>query len=342
MKYAPDLEAEGFGDYSELDEFEEEATDSFSELDEYSDHECESCGEFDPEFDETEVMRGRRVPNRAFRTRQGMRRPRFRPRVIRRRPGAIFSEPSICTCPAPHCPQHGSEYVRWVQSALNQIMNLRLSVTGIMNAATRSALRSFQEKQGLPVDGVAGQETKDALLGAKGGKSPEAGATKPAEPGMTEPPKPAATPPEPDMAEPTAPAAEFDFEWEGTLEPEITTPAGAVNANRMLARQIGWGCVRAGRVEPIDGVLRLLGLRAGASEQDLAKAVARFQEQQLRRRGNGRLDVPVWEALLRRGVLPARPGFKPKSWPVSFSASNRASLKRPDRMPTFPLQRAAA
>ncbi|MGH8497423.1 MAG: peptidoglycan-binding domain-containing protein [Methylococcales bacterium] len=211
MKYVLNLEAEGSGDYSELDEFEEEAINSFSELDEYSNHECESCAEVEPEFDEAEweaeVMRNRGFPNRAFRTRQGMHRPRFRPRVIRRWPGAIFSDPSICTCPAPRCPQHGSEYVRWVQSALNQIMNLRLPVTGITNAATRSALRSFQQKQGLPVDGIAGPETKEALIGAKGGKSPGADATKPAEPGMTEPPEPA-TP---------SPAAEFEFVWETGL-----------------------------------------------------------------------------------------------------------------------------
>ncbi|MGH8499966.1 MAG: hypothetical protein ACRERV_14345, partial [Methylococcales bacterium] len=143
MKYSMNFEAEALGDYSEIDEFADEAIDSFGELDEYADHECESCAGFDMEINETEweaeVMRNRRVPNRAFRTRQGMRRPRYRPRVIRRRPGLAIADPLIRTCPAPRCPQHGSEYVRWVQSALNQIMNLRLPVTGIMNAATRSA-----------------------------------------------------------------------------------------------------------------------------------------------------------------------------------------------------------
>jgi hypothetical protein len=208
MKYALNLEPEASNNYFEFDAFEQEAMDSFGELDEYSDHECESCSEFDPEYDESEweaeVMRGRRVPQRQFRTRPSMRRPRqLRPRVIRR-PVQVLAGPSIFTCPAPNCPRHGSEYVRWVQSALNQIMNLRLSVTGFMNAPTRSALRSFQEKQGLPVDGIAGPETKDALLGAKGGKSPGADAIKSAEPGMMDPTEPA----------PTSSAKEFDFEWE--------------------------------------------------------------------------------------------------------------------------------
>jgi peptidoglycan hydrolase-like protein with peptidoglycan-binding domain len=46
---------------------------------------------------------------------------------------------------------------------------------------------------------------------------------------MTEPAEPA----------PASSAAEFDFEWEGALDPEIATPAGAVGANRLLARRIG-------------------------------------------------------------------------------------------------------
>ncbi|WP_256211859.1 peptidoglycan-binding domain-containing protein [Nitrosomonas communis] len=122
----------------------------------------------------------------------------------RRWPGGVITAPHVCTCPAPNCPRHGSEYVRWVQSSLNQIMNLRLAVTGIMDVPTRSALRSFQEKQGLPVDGIAGPESKDALIGAKSGKLSGIGATKPAEPAMPEPAEPAST----------NPAAEFKFEWE--------------------------------------------------------------------------------------------------------------------------------
>src|SRR5918992_3024269 len=40
--------------------------------------------------------------------------------------------------------ERGSEYVRWVQSSLNQVLGLRLPITGVMNAAVRSALRTFQ------------------------------------------------------------------------------------------------------------------------------------------------------------------------------------------------------
>lgn len=74
----------------------------------------------------------------------------------------IVREPAPCICPA-----HGTEFVRWVQSSLNQVLGLNLSVDGVMNAPTRSALRRFQEQQGLPVDGIAGPETERALIEAK-------------------------------------------------------------------------------------------------------------------------------------------------------------------------------
>ena len=47
------------------------------------------------------------------------------------------------------CPAHGTEYVRWVQSSLNQVTGLNLPVNGVMNPATREALRRFQQQQGL-------------------------------------------------------------------------------------------------------------------------------------------------------------------------------------------------
>lgn len=61
------------------------------------------------------------------------------------------------------CPAHGTEYVRWVQSALNQVRALRLPLNGAMDAPTRSALRSFQRGSGLPPDGIAGPDTEQAL-----------------------------------------------------------------------------------------------------------------------------------------------------------------------------------
>jgi hypothetical protein len=66
----------------------------------------------------------------------------------------------------------GSEHMRWVQRALNDVLGLRLPVHGIADAATRSAIRSFQQREGLPVDGVVGPDTERALLAARSGESP--------------------------------------------------------------------------------------------------------------------------------------------------------------------------
>ena len=54
-------------------------------------------------------------------------------------------------------------YVRWLQQALNQILGLRLTVDGVNGPQTRSAIRSFQQRQGLTVDGIVGPATAAAL-----------------------------------------------------------------------------------------------------------------------------------------------------------------------------------
>src|SRR5690606_11026201 len=70
------------------------------------------------------------------------------------------------TTPDCVCPEHGSEAVRWAQSSLNRLRGLRLPLDGVMSAATRSALRAFQEERGLPADGILGPDTEEALRGA--------------------------------------------------------------------------------------------------------------------------------------------------------------------------------
>jgi hypothetical protein len=66
---------------------------------------------------------------------------------------------------APDSPA-ASEYVRWVQTMLNQSLNLQLPVDGIVSVETRSAIRSFQEKNGLPVTGIVGPDSERALISA--------------------------------------------------------------------------------------------------------------------------------------------------------------------------------
>lgn len=72
-------------------------------------------------------------------------------------------EPGSGTPPEQTPMEQSSEYVRWVQSSLNQIMKLRLTIDGILNAETRSAIRGFQERRGLPVTGFVGPDTEQAL-----------------------------------------------------------------------------------------------------------------------------------------------------------------------------------
>lgn len=66
-------------------------------------------------------------------------------------------------------PQEGSEQVRLTQSLLNRVLGLNLPVNGIMDAATRSAIRSFQSQnpdaappppppaEPAPAEGTAGE-----------------------------------------------------------------------------------------------------------------------------------------------------------------------------------------
>ncbi len=90
--------------------------------------------------------------------------------------GRAGGEPGAGMPPEQEPREAPSEYVRWVQSCLNQVMGFRLPLDGIMSAATRSAVRSFQERRGLPVDGLVGPPTEAALIAAcSGAPQPTAG-----------------------------------------------------------------------------------------------------------------------------------------------------------------------
>jgi outer membrane protein OmpA-like peptidoglycan-associated protein len=65
--------------------------------------------------------------------------------------------------------QGGLTGMRWVQDALNRVLGLQLTVDGVAGPATRSAIRTFQQRQGLAVDGVVGPATEAALRAALGG-----------------------------------------------------------------------------------------------------------------------------------------------------------------------------
>jgi hypothetical protein len=74
--------------------------------------------------------------------------------------------------PTPASGAQGSEYVRWVQDALNRIMDAQLPMDGIMTSDVRSAISNFQQQSGLPVTGIVGPDTERALLDALAGNQP--------------------------------------------------------------------------------------------------------------------------------------------------------------------------
>jgi len=67
-------------------------------------------------------------------------------------------------------------YIRWVQRSLNQILGLRLAVDGVTGPQTRSAIRSFQRRRRLKVNGRVGPQTERSLLAA-GASPPPTGIT---------------------------------------------------------------------------------------------------------------------------------------------------------------------
>lgn len=57
-------------------------------------------------------------------------------------------------------------YIKWVQGSLNKILGLNLLVDGDAGPKTRSAIRSFQAKNGLEQVGYVGPKTEAAILKA--------------------------------------------------------------------------------------------------------------------------------------------------------------------------------
>ena len=57
----------------------------------------------------------------------------------------------------------GDPNIRWLQDALNRLINAGLIVDGIRGPRTTAAVRKFQQSRGLTVDGVVGRRTLAAL-----------------------------------------------------------------------------------------------------------------------------------------------------------------------------------
>ncbi len=55
-------------------------------------------------------------------------------------------------------------YVQWVQQTLNKVLNINLKIDGKSGKQTRSAIRSFQKRFALAVDGIVGSRTEAMLI----------------------------------------------------------------------------------------------------------------------------------------------------------------------------------
>ena len=110
-----------------------------------------------------------RTPPRAGRRQPPKRRPGPSYRPPSRRPGrAYVHEPYPVAYPEPEptpepIQEPGSEHSRWVQDCLNRIFALRLPVNGILDAASRSAIRRLQKQESLPITGIVSPGTEQAL-----------------------------------------------------------------------------------------------------------------------------------------------------------------------------------
>lgn len=189
MSYTLELDPELDGEFdtefdtaAELDEFE--ALDEMDELDELADGEFEQQGLLDEAGEDNEVVRRNRIARAHARARSRSRAKAGQLRR-RRRAGSVFAPGGGFGAATCVCPQHGTEFVRWVQSSLNQLQGDGLPVNGVVDGATRAALRRFQAAQQLPVDGIAGPDTEQALLQARRGAAPAAPAQG-AEPAATD------------------------------------------------------------------------------------------------------------------------------------------------------------
>jgi peptidoglycan hydrolase-like protein with peptidoglycan-binding domain len=183
---------EGDSEFDELTEmFGDELEDTEEEAWELGDSQASGGGELSDEDEDMEEERRRasRSGRAGFRPR-ARRRPKPRPsRSPRRRRAPWATGVALAEPLGGRAVQQRSEYVRWVQSSLNQLLGLRLPVTGVMDAASRSALRRFQSQQGLTADGIAGPETRKALVEAKT-KSKAPTSPSPGEPPDQQPPEP--------------------------------------------------------------------------------------------------------------------------------------------------------
>lgn len=179
---------------------------------------------------------------------------------------------------APPQGRGGAAHTRWVQASLNKILGLRLAVDGQQGPATRSAVRSFQGRQGLAADGIVGPATEAAIVAALG-RGPGAAAPMRAAPAPSQRAAPAS--PRPSAAAPPGQTCEvlsgFDFDRD-QLKASHRTQIEAV------ARKIAAGTATSvrlvGHTDPVGSAAYNLGLgqrRAERAASELRAALDRIR-----------------------------------------------------------------
>ena len=142
-----------------------------------------------------------------------------------------------------------SEHVSWVQNCLNSFLGLQLPTDGVMNVQTRSAVRSFQERRGLPITGLVGPETEAALQDAC--RTHAASTTPPpAAPVVAVAPPPAGPLPDATEAPASPPEGAQEFEWE---QDPIHIPSDSIRTPTVRSSAAGTPSIKALR----ENILRI-------------------------------------------------------------------------------------
>src|SRR5215472_4853413 len=179
------------------------------------------------------------------------------------------------------------DFIRWVQTTLNQVMNAGLTVDGKFGARTRSAVRAFQSSHGLTPDGIVGARTEAAL---RGGGGPQ---------GIRLPTRCTGIPERQTLDQ-------FEFGKADVLprhQPQIVNLAFCILASQRSATPITT-LTAIGHTDPVgtdEENLVLGGRRAEAVRDQILQAIARISGRP------GRLTVTV-ESRGEREQLPGDPG----------------------------------
>lgn len=209
------------------------------------------------------------------------------------------------------------DFVRWVQSTLNRVLGLRLAVDGIMGPATRSAVRSFQQRKGLAVDGIVGAQTEGSLRALTGtlslGSVPVSASVPPRS--LVLPCGSLASLPCPDITN-------IDHFAEGKAVAEPSHQTKYDMAIKDLAMCIG----AALRGFHAYGVIRIIGHASGEGSLEVNQKLGQARASQVK--------ADLRKALLSHGLAVGTWYGSPKVGAVLLEASSAGEtnlLKRPER-----------